>query len=165
MGPRAPQSWLPCLPEGAGVQPGPLDRDPVIPPLFLPWNREQRAVSEQQPPLRPWEMSDEAGAGSVSPPAPPSTVASWGVGVQGAESPREMAGLGRVGCPVRAWMEKGKPWEAGPPFPGLPWLCTWPHAGSRLCAPNFRLGTGRGIPVSGRGRCPWSAGDHDLGST
>lgn len=41
-GPRAPSSWLPCLPEGAGVHPGTLDRDRMI-PLFLPWNREQRA--------------------------------------------------------------------------------------------------------------------------
>lgn len=48
---------------------------------------------------------------------------------------------------------------------GLSWVCTWPHAGGGLCATSLGLGPGRGITVSGRGRCPRSAGEHDSGNT
>ena len=59
----------------------------------------------------------------------------------------------------------GSPGKQGLLFQGLGWVCTWPPAGSRLCATNLGLGAGRGITVSGRGRCPWSARDLDLGGT
>lgn len=68
-------------------------------------------------------------------------------------------------CGLSLARRRESPGKQGLLFQTLGWVCTWPHAGIRLCATNLGLGTGRGITVSGRGRCPWSAGDHDLGST
>lgn len=67
--------------------------------------------------------------------------------------------------PSKPGGKEGKPWEAGPPVLGaalgMHLASCWQQA---LCH-QPRAGAGRGITVSGRGRCPWSAGHLDSGST
>lgn len=96
MGPRAPQSWLPCLPERAGVQPGtwPGTCDCLLP---VP---ERRAVSEPQPPSGLEGSLDEGGAVSVSPPAPQPLLphVEWVFRAQGV--PQRWLRWGRAGWPV-----------------------------------------------------------------
>lgn len=151
MGPKTPLSWLPCLLEGTEVHwhPGQRSCDSLLP------SPEQRAIFEQQPPsgLLMSQIKQEGLAQYLPQPSKPCYF------------------LGSL-CSGCKESQRGG-WDGEDRVSGLSLDGRREALGSRAscsggwaaCATYLGLGTVTGITVHGKGRCPWSAGDHDLGST
>lgn len=109
-------------------------------PLFLPWNREQRA-SLSNSPLRPWELSDEAGAGSVSPPVPQTLLPPGELVLRVQRVPERWLGWGGRAAQLEPGWKRESPGKQGLRFQGCP--------GG---APGLVLAAGAVPPTSGWGQ-------------